>query len=99
MVTQKCGLFNVELNSKNLLMIGLIIIIYVMLLCYLTKDTYEKLTNDIIKKDVIDTDILIKRQGQHNMNEIKYDMTRSETNYTPSVLKFKDYYDMIVSPL
>ena len=89
------GLFDFELNSDNLLLIGLIIIIYVMLMCYLTKDTFEKLTDS---KD--DTGRLaLQRDSLLNMDTIKYDMTRSETNYTPSVLKFKDYYDMIVSPL
>ena len=89
------GLFDFELNSDNLILIGLIIIIYVMLMCYLTKDTFEKLTDS---KD--DTGRLaLQRDSLLNMDTIKYDMTRSETNYTPSVLKFKDYYDMIVSPL
>lgn len=89
------GLFDFEINSDNLLLIGLIIIIYVMLMCYLTKDTFEKLTDS---KD--DTGRLaLQRDSLLNMDTIKYDMTRSETNYTPSVLKFKDYYDMIVSPL
>jgi len=89
------GLFDFELNSDNLLLIGLIIIIYVMLMCYLTKDTFEKLTDS---KDNTGR-LALQRDSLLNMDTIKYDMTRSETNYTPSVLKFKDYYDMIVSPL
>ena len=89
------GLFDFELNSDNLILIGLIIIIYVMLMCYLTKDTFEKLTDS---KDNTGR-LALQRDSLLNMDTIKYDMTRSETNYTPSVLKFKDYYDMIVSPL
>lgn len=87
-----------KLNSNSLILIGLLTILYVIMLCYLSKDTYEELTNQKLKnKERLDIERLeLQSKSREIMHELKGYMTNPSNNFSPSFMKFNDYRNILV---
>lgn len=87
-----------KLNSNSLILIALLTILSVIMLCYLSKNTYEKLTNQHLKnKEKLDIERLeLQSKSREIMPELTGYMTNPSNNFSPSFMKFNDYRDILV---
>ena len=87
-----------ELNSDSLTLISLLTILSVIMFCYLSKDTYEQLTNQQLKnKERLDIERLeLQSKSREIMPELTGYMTNPSNNFSPSFMTFNDYRDVLV---
>ena len=92
-----------ELNSDSLTLISLLTILSVIMFCYLSKDTYEQLTNQQLtnqqlkNKERLDIERLeLQSKSREIMPELTGYMTNPSNNFSPSFMKFNDYRDLLL---